>query len=112
MRVAALIPDARFLLIDGDYVFGDAHQGMAAIDSFLSGLTLLPPAPQADNSALSFREREVLRLLAAGRSNQQIADALVISHRTVLHHVTNILTKTGCSNRTEAAAYAHRHGLS
>jgi DNA-binding CsgD family transcriptional regulator/pimeloyl-ACP methyl ester carboxylesterase len=69
--------------------------------------------PDRSNYApLSAREAEVLRLLAAGRSNQQIADALVISHSTVLHHVTNILTKTGCSNRTEAAAYAHRHDLS
>jgi LuxR family maltose regulon positive regulatory protein len=53
----------------------------------------------------------VLRLLAAGKSNQQIADALVISPSTVLHHVTNILTKTGCSNRTEAAVYARDRGI-
>jgi DNA-binding CsgD family transcriptional regulator len=69
--------------------------------------------PDHSNDArLSPREAEVLRLMAAGKSNQQIADMLVISPSTVLHHVTNILTKTGCSNRTEAAAYAHRHGLS
>lgn len=63
------------------------------------------------HAALSAREREVLRLLAAGRSNRDIAAALVISLNTVLRHVTHILEKTGAANRTEAAAYAHRHGL-
>jgi len=53
----------------------------------------------------------VLRLLAAGRSNREIAAALGISPNTVAHHVGSILTKTGAANRTEAAAYAHRHGL-
>jgi DNA-binding NarL/FixJ family response regulator len=66
---------------------------------------------RSNDAQLSAREAEVLRLLAAGKSNQQIADELVISLSTVLHHVTNILTKTGCVNRTEAAAYAHRHSL-
>jgi DNA-binding NarL/FixJ family response regulator len=61
---------------------------------------------------LSAREVEVLRLIALGRTNHEIAETLIISLSTVLHHVTNILTKTGRSNRTEAAAYAHRHGLS
>jgi len=53
----------------------------------------------------------VLRLVAAGRSNQQIADALVISLNTVARHVSNIFDKTGAANRTEAADYATRHGL-
>jgi len=53
----------------------------------------------------------VLCLIALGKSNQEIADALVISLRTVAHHVTSILNKTNTSNRTEAAAYANRHGL-
>ena len=60
---------------------------------------------------LSQREVEVLRLLAAGKSNRDIADALCISLNTVATHVRNILTKTGTANRTEAAAYALRHGL-
>jgi DNA-binding CsgD family transcriptional regulator len=60
---------------------------------------------------LSEREVEVLRLIAAGRSNQQIADELVISHNTVIRHVSHIFAKTGAANRTEAAAYATRHGL-
>jgi DNA-binding CsgD family transcriptional regulator len=61
--------------------------------------------------SLSQREVEVLRLMALGKSNRDIADDLVISLRTVVHHVTSILNKTGAANRTEAAAYAARHGL-
>jgi DNA-binding NarL/FixJ family response regulator len=53
----------------------------------------------------------VLRLIAAGHSNRAIAEALFISPNTVLHHVSNIFTKTGVANRAEAAAYATRHGL-
>jgi DNA-binding NarL/FixJ family response regulator len=53
----------------------------------------------------------VLRLLAIGRSNADVALALRISQSTVATHVHNILAKTGCANRTEAAAYASRHGL-
>ena len=53
----------------------------------------------------------MLRLLAIGRSNADIAMVLEISLNTVATHVRNILAKTGCANRTEAAAYAMRHGL-
>ena len=60
---------------------------------------------------LTVREAEVLGLLAIGRSNADIAMALSISLNTVATHVRNILAKTGCANRTEAAAYAMRRGL-
>jgi DNA-binding NarL/FixJ family response regulator len=60
------------------------------------------------SSNLSQREIEVLRLVAAGRSNPQIAEALVISSSTVAKHVTSIFTKTGTANRVEASAFAHR----
>ena len=60
---------------------------------------------------LTAREAEVLRLIAIGRSNADIATVLSISLSTVATHVRNILAKTGCANRTEAAAYAIRHGL-
>jgi DNA-binding NarL/FixJ family response regulator len=53
----------------------------------------------------------VLRLLAIGRGNADVAMVLEISLNTVATHVRNILAKTGCANRTEAAAYAMRHGL-
>jgi DNA-binding NarL/FixJ family response regulator len=70
----------------------------------------VPAAPDVLDD-LSQREVEVLRHLAAGRSNREIADALCISLNTVATHVRNILAKTGAANRTEAAAYALRHGL-
>jgi DNA-binding CsgD family transcriptional regulator len=60
---------------------------------------------------LTTREVEVLRLITTGKSNRDIADALFISLNTVANHVRSILSKTGAANRTEAAAYAMRHGL-
>jgi DNA-binding CsgD family transcriptional regulator len=61
---------------------------------------------------LSPREREVLKLVAAGRTNRQIADELYISPKTASVHVSNILAKLGVSSRGEAAAVAHRLGAS
>jgi DNA-binding NarL/FixJ family response regulator len=73
---------------------------------------LSPPQPVATaDDDLTAREAEVLRLIAIGRSNADIATALSISLNTVATHVRNILAKTGCANRTEAAAYAMRRGL-
>jgi DNA-binding CsgD family transcriptional regulator len=60
---------------------------------------------------LSAREAEVLRLVAVGRSNREIGEALYISENTVANHVRAILRKTGSSNRTEASLYAARSGL-
>jgi DNA-binding CsgD family transcriptional regulator len=60
---------------------------------------------------LSPRELEVVRLLAAGRSNQAIATELVLSEKTVARHVSNIFAKLGVRSRTAAAAYAFEHGL-
>jgi DNA-binding CsgD family transcriptional regulator/pimeloyl-ACP methyl ester carboxylesterase len=116
MRFAALTPGARFQLIDGNYIYGHADQGLAAIDAFLRDLDVSPPASLETDTpgpmnGLSAREIEVLRLVAAGKSNPQIAEALVISLNTVQRHVSNILAKTGLANRTEAASYATRHGL-
>ncbi|HEX7057048.1 MAG TPA: response regulator transcription factor [Bacilli bacterium] len=60
---------------------------------------------------LTEREMEVLRLIAQGKSNQEVADELFIGVKTVKFHVTNILAKLGVEDRTQAAIYAHRHGL-
>jgi len=113
-RWCAMLPGARLVLFD------DARGGLStldgttppyvlAIEQFLrdigAGDTLNIPHA---SSNLSTRELEVLRLLAAGRSNPQIAEALVISSSTVAKHVTSIFTKTGTANRVEASAFAHR----
>lgn len=60
---------------------------------------------------LTPRELEVLRLVAAGRSNRSIAAALVLSDKTVARHVSNIFAKLGVSSRAAATAYAYEHGL-
>jgi DNA-binding CsgD family transcriptional regulator len=80
---------------------------VAALRERLGNAALRAALP--DN--LTAREAEVLRLLAIGRGNADIAIALEISQSTVATHVHNILTKTGCANRTEAAAYAVRNSL-
>ena len=64
-----------------------------------------------DPLGLTEREAEVIRHVAAGRSNQQIADALFITRKTASVHVSNILGKLGVANRVEAAAVAQRLGL-
>jgi len=101
----------RLVLIDGSDPYGDADQGIRAIETFLADVTPKSLSDSGPPDGLSPREVEIIRLVAAGKSNQQIADALVISPSTVLHHVTNILTKTGCHNRTEAAVYARDRGI-
>jgi DNA-binding CsgD family transcriptional regulator len=118
VKLASRIPNARFSLIDGLLPLGDPAQGVAALESFLQDIAAgeaTPPAPSPSASSkiaeLSAREIEVLRLVASGRSNQQIADALVISLNTVARHVSNIFVKTGAANRAEAAAFAARHGM-
>ena len=68
------------------------------------------PADELARFGLTEREREVLILLAAGRSNPEIAQALFISAKTASVHVSNILAKLGVSGRVEAAAVAHRLG--
>jgi DNA-binding NarL/FixJ family response regulator len=72
--------------------------------------SLVAPKPQTVQ-ALTQREREILVLVAQGLSNQQLADALVISERTARTHVSNILGKLGVASRTQAALLAIREGI-
>jgi DNA-binding CsgD family transcriptional regulator/tetratricopeptide (TPR) repeat protein len=70
---------------------------------------LTPRRPPPDG--LSPRELQILRLVAKGLSNREIGERLVVSEHTAANHVRSILRKTGCANRTEAAAYAYGRGL-
>jgi DNA-binding CsgD family transcriptional regulator len=101
-RFRATWDDARTLTLAGA-----EQEAMRFLDALPSGA----PPITASHNGLSTRQVEVLRLVAAGKSNREIATALSISTNTVFHHITSILTKTNTANRTEAAAYAHRHGL-
>ena len=107
----AHLAGAQIVLLDGSNALGDANQGIRAIEAFLAGLPSERPVLGNRLVGLSSRELDVLRLVAAGRSNPQIADELVISLNTARKHVGNILGKTGTGNRTEAAGYARDHGL-
>jgi len=86
-------------------IIAEARELAAATASAPSVATLLP------THGLTPREREVLRLVADGRSNREIADALFISVPTVKRHLTNILNKLDLPSRSAATAYAIRHGL-
>jgi pimeloyl-ACP methyl ester carboxylesterase/DNA-binding CsgD family transcriptional regulator len=109
--LAAQIPESRLVLLDGG-IMPETSQALDAIDTFLRDLA--PISIQSTENlrgGLSSRELEVLRLLAAGKSNAEIAEELVISQNTVIRHVSNIYAKTGAANRAQATAYAKDHGI-
>jgi DNA-binding NarL/FixJ family response regulator len=86
---------------------GEVHLDPAATTQLAATLHMPPgPPPQ-----LTDRETEILSLIGQGRTNQEIADHLVISERTVRTHVSNILGKLGLTSRTQAALFAVRSGL-
>jgi DNA-binding CsgD family transcriptional regulator len=109
---------------------GDREKAMSLLDESLSISTELGMRPLVERVAalqeraasqpaktpaypdgLTQREVEVLQLIAAGKTDREIAEELFISARTVGYHVGNILNKTTSSNRTEAATYAAQQGL-
>lgn len=119
--LATRIPDARLAAIDSlDSVvpaiaeFLTQRPGPTAVgrrEAAAAGAPDSAPTPSFDPARLSKREIEILRLVAAGKSNRQIAEDLVISTNTVDRHVSHILAKIGAANRAEAAAYAARQRL-
>jgi DNA-binding NarL/FixJ family response regulator len=102
---------------DADEVAGAiraADQGELHLDAAVARrLTASMRASNREDPAaeLTDREREILRMVAAGKANKQIAAELVISERTARTHVSNILRKLGLSSRTQAALWAVREGL-
>jgi DNA-binding NarL/FixJ family response regulator len=115
-RVASAARNSRTVTIPDAGRLGDPEAGVRAIETFLAGLqrqAFLPEALVLATSVprLSQRETEVLRLIAAGNSNQQIADQLVLSLRTVERHITNLYAKIGAHGKADATAYALRRGL-
>ncbi|MFD5751589.1 response regulator [Streptomyces sp. NPDC127033] len=90
------------------------HAGHVLLQPEVAGALLAqddPAAGQGRGTSLTEREREVLTLIADGRSNREIARALVLSEKTVKTHVSNILMKLDLSDRTQAALWAVRHGV-
>lgn len=81
-------------------------------DRVIKGFLEKPEAgDEANYDGLSDREKQVLKLIAEGYTNQQIADALYLSIKTVMTHRTNLMEKLGIHNRTELIKYAIRKGL-
>ncbi|MFD7291428.1 response regulator [Streptomyces sp. NPDC059863] len=90
------------------------HAGHVLLQPEVAGALLAQDEPgsgQGRGTSLTEREREVLSLIADGRSNREIARALVLSEKTVKTHVSNILMKLDLSDRTQAALWAVRHGV-
>jgi len=117
-EVAAGMRNAKFVTVSDNSIAGNVNEQIAVIDAFLTGepvessvQPLFHPALEAKSAGLTLRETEVLALIAAGRTNQEIATDLVISVRTVGRHVTNIYDKLNVRSRAEATAYAYQHRL-
>jgi len=110
-ELTSLLPNARFVTLNGDSHLphlDDQRELQRALAGFLGEEVT---AESNGASPLSRRETEVLRLVAAGLSNREIASSLVLSEHTVHRHVANILRKLTQSTRAAAAAHATRAGI-
>ena len=110
-ELAALLPNARFVALAGDAHLpwlDDQRDLQRALAGFLDDAATVE---SNGDSPLTRRETEVLRLVAAGLSNREIASSLVLSEHTVHRHVANILRRLGQSSRAAAATQAARAGL-
>jgi pimeloyl-ACP methyl ester carboxylesterase/DNA-binding CsgD family transcriptional regulator len=111
-RLASLLPDARFVTLETDNHI--LQEDEPAWPAFLSELRAFlgdderAPTASADLSELSEREREVLELVAAGMSNERIAERLFLSTRTVERHLSNVYAKLRLSGKSARAAAAAR----
>ena len=110
-RVRAEIGTACHALGDADGAALEAGSARAAFAQLGAAPDVARLQPSGSVNVLSARETEVIRLIAAGESNRQIAAALVISERTVERHVSNIFGKLGITSRAAATAYVYQHHL-
>jgi DNA-binding NarL/FixJ family response regulator len=133
-EAATELPEARIVLLAGGMdptALDDAFEAgaMAVISRQLHAITLgtllrevvngnvvhAPRAPRSEPGVMPYRltarELEVLRLVAEGRTNGRVAEALSVSEQTVKFHLCNIYRKLGVGNRTEATAHAHLYAL-
>jgi len=113
-ELAAGIRGARFVELAGvDHLMwaGDQDAILHEVQQFVETLEPSRPRPRTITDALTEREMEVLRLVAAGWTNKQIAGALYISPKTAGAHVSSVLTKLGVERRAGLAAAAHRLGI-
>ncbi|MEU5637813.1 response regulator [Streptomyces rishiriensis] len=103
--------------VDPDALAGairSVHAGHILLQPEVAGALLSQDeanSGQGRGGSLTEREREVLGLIADGRSNREIARALILSEKTVKTHVSNILMKLDLADRTQAALWAVRHGV-
>ncbi len=120
-NLASVIPDARLALFEG-YSLAPQVVDNDAVASCVEDFVMeageidptsaqAPPDETKNPDGLTTREVEVLRLLAAGQSNREIAETLVISPRTVERHVSNTYIKINANNRVQASAYAFSHSI-
>ncbi|MGR2751996.1 alpha/beta fold hydrolase [Agromyces arachidis] len=115
--VAARIPHARFVALEGEDHFpwrGDADAVVRETREFLGDRVDVPPETEGGAAGvprLTDREREVLRLVARGETDAEIAAHLVLSPHTVHRHVANIRARLGVPSRAAAAAWALRNGM-
>lgn len=110
------IQEARTMMDQtADYLSGSSLQESFLSSPWIARIESLEKNPERKKATypagLTWREVEVLRLVAGGATNQQVADELHISVRTVNTHMTNIFNKTGCDNRTAAGVFAIQHNL-
>ena len=113
-RLAALIPGARFISLPSrNHILLEDEPAWATLRAEMRAFLHQVPAerPDAWTKALSDREREILRLVASGMTDRQIAAELSLSVRTVGNHVKNILAKLDAPNRTAAAMLAARRHI-
>ena len=117
-EVAAAIPGARFVIVSENSLAGRVHDAnVSAINGFLrstaagSHVSDEPTTPPPTTHRLTARELQVLRLVAAGSTNKEIASAMGVAVSTLERHLVNLYTKIGARGRADAIAYALRHGL-